>query len=225
MFKVSGRTIYVYDEISEFWGVGSSDIIEALESLGNDEPINLRINSPGGDVVEGLAIFNAIRRHQGTVNTFNDSLAASCGSYIFAAGDRRVVAQNSMTMVHDPWGVSIGNAEEHRKTADTYDKFAESLIRDYADASGMESDEIRSVMAAETWYTAEECVEAGFATEIGDSVEAEPVEAKSRVCVGIAAKARELTAESPLPRSRGGVTALEIQARKYRAQTCRQRSA
>ena len=55
MFKVSGRTIYVYDEISEFWGVGSSDIIEALESLGNDEPINLRINSPGGDVVEGLA--------------------------------------------------------------------------------------------------------------------------------------------------------------------------
>lgn len=216
MFKVSGRTIYIYDEISDFFGVGSADIIDALESLGDSEPINVRINSPGGDVVEGLAIFNAIRRHTGTVNTFNDSLAASCGSYIFAAGEKRVCAPNSILMIHDPWGMSIGNAAEHRKTADTYDKFADSLVRDYATSSGLPEDEIRNIMAAETWYSADDAVEQGFATEIGDEVQdVEPVVAKSNVCKGIAAKAWELGADKK-SKTRGGMTALELQAKKYR---------
>jgi ATP-dependent Clp endopeptidase proteolytic subunit ClpP len=217
MFKVSDRSIYIYDEISDYFGVGSSQIIEALEDLGDTSPISIRINSPGGDVVEGLAIFNAIRRHSGAVNTFNDSLAASCGSYIFAAGDNRVAAANSILMIHDPWGMSIGNAAEHRKTADTYDKFADSLVRDYATSSGLPEDEIRNIMAAETWYGADDALAQGFATEIGDEIaDLEPIEARSLVSKGIAATASTMR-KGKTASTRGGLTALEIRSKLYRS--------
>ena len=112
MFKVNAETreIFVYDDIGPSWlgMIDSGTLIGALEELGNEKQVKIRVNSPGGDVQEGLAIFNAIKRHGGEVVTYADSLAASCGSYIFAAGSERIVAPNAILMIHDPWGMSIG---------------------------------------------------------------------------------------------------------------------
>ena len=167
------RTIYLYGEVGEFGGITGETVINAANQLGPG-PINLRINSPGGDVVEALAIYNFVRRH-GDVTAYNDAWAASAAGYIFTAAKRRIVAQNSMLMIHDPWGISIGDAEEHRKTAAVYDKFAESLAADYAAAAGVDAEEMRARMKEEIWLNAEEAVSQGFAHEIGDGVEVEDV--------------------------------------------------
>lgn len=184
MFKVNiqSREIYIYDDIGPEWMgmIDSGTVIAALEQLGASQPISVRINSPGGDVQEGLAIFNALARHPGEINTFADSVAASCGSYIFAAGRRRVVAENAIIMIHDPWGMSMGNAAEHRKTADVYDKFAAAMARDYAKSIGIDDAAARQIMLDETWYTADEAVAAGVASEIGSQVADDPSVAKGR---------------------------------------------
>lgn len=219
MFKVneSSREIFIYDDIGPAWlgMIDSGSVIDALESLGDAEPINLRVNSPGGDVTEGLAIFNAIQRHQGTVNTYADSLAASCGSYIFCAGNGdRVVAQNAILMIHDPWGMSIGNAAEHRKTADIYDKFADSMARDYASAADISAESARTIMLDETWYNAEEAVDAGFATSVGASVIEDP-----EVIEGRFAKTPQRLVAKAQPGTRGGRTAKMLRLRNGKSLT------
>lgn len=177
MFKIEGNTLYLYDDIGPSWlgMIDSGSVIDALNQVGKNNRVNVRISSPGGDVVEGLAIFNALKRHPGGVDTFADGLAASCGSYLFAAGENRVIATNGLLMIHDPWGVSIGNSAEHRKTADVYDKFADNMATDYAESAGMTANAVRAIMQAETWYNAEEAIESGFATAIGDAVIDEPI--------------------------------------------------
>lgn len=184
MFKVDleTREIFIYDDIGPNWlgMIDSGAVIDALEQLTPSDKVTVRINSPGGDVVEGLAIFNALKRFTGGVDTYADGLAASCGSYIFAAGDNRIVAENGILMIHDPWGMSVGNASEHRKTADVYDKFADAMARDYASSSGKTGAEVREIMQTEVWLNATEAVDQGFATAIGETSENEPVVAQGR---------------------------------------------
>lgn len=177
MFKVQDNEIYIYDDIGPQWlgMIDSGSVIDALEQIGSDQEVVVRINSPGGDVVEGLAIFNALKRHTGTVVTYCDGLAASCGSYIFAAGEQRFIAENGVLMIHDPWGMSVGNAEEHRKTADVYDKFASSMAKDYATSANITPEVARDIMKQEVWYTADEAIDAGFATSIMGTVVEEPI--------------------------------------------------
>jgi ATP-dependent Clp protease protease subunit len=184
MFKVDAETreIFIYGDIGPNW-LGMIDapaVLEALEQLGSGERVTVRINSPGGDVVEGLAIFNALKRFEGGVDTVADGLAASCGSYIFAAGENRTISANAMLMIHDPWGVSMGNAEEHRKNADIYDKFAEAMAKDYGDSCDKTLEECRAIMREEVWYNAEEALAEGLATRIGAESDAEPLVAQGR---------------------------------------------
>lgn len=170
-FDADTATINIYDEIGpSHWGlIDSQSVIDALAKM-EGKHATIRLNTPGGSVDEGIAIFNALKRHKGGVTTIADSLAASMGSYLLQAGERRLIASNAMVMIHDPWSIAIGNSAEFRKSADVLDKYAQRMIPDYAARSGKTEDEILDIMAEESWYTGQEAVDAGFADEIDGSI-------------------------------------------------------
>ncbi|BCA63126.1 hypothetical protein HMP09_2360 [Sphingomonas sp. HMP9] len=126
-------------------------------------PLSLRINSPGGYVMEGLAIIAAIRDYRWKVTAYVDGLAASMASAIAASCDECVMAEASMLMVHNPWDVAIGDAPELRAAADKLDRIRDQLVGIYAKRSGLETDEIVAMLDAETWMGADQAVERGFA--------------------------------------------------------------
>ena len=123
-FDVQNSEIMIYDEIGpSWWGlIDAQSVIGALAQMEGSH-VTFRLNTPGGSVDEGIAIYNALKRHKGGVTTIVDSLAASMGSYLLQAGSERIVASNAMVMVHDPWSIALGNSEELRKTADVLDKW------------------------------------------------------------------------------------------------------
>jgi ATP-dependent protease ClpP protease subunit len=170
-FDSDSGELFLYDAIGEsVWGmIDAATVMKDLKSLGNRRA-TIRINSPGGSVDEGRAIYNAMKRHPGGVDTIIDSAGYSIAGYLFTAGERRLIAQNGMLMLHDPWTFAWGNASELRKAADVLVKYGESVLDAYAEASGKDKDEVRQIMAAETWYTSQEALDNGFATEIGDAI-------------------------------------------------------
>ena len=172
-FDTETGEIFIYDDIGPEWlgMIGSGSVMEALAAIG-DKRATVRINSPGGSVDEGVAIYNMLTRHAPGVDTIVDSVAASMGSYIFMVGESRTIAKNAKVMVHHPWSFAFGNAKELRDTADLLDKYSASLVPDYAKATGKTDEEIVAMMDAETWLTADESVVEGFAHAIdGEAVE------------------------------------------------------
>lgn len=174
-YNVESAEIFIYDEIGpSYWGlVGADEVSEALAQM-SGKRVTVRLNSPGGSVDEGVAIYNAMRRHAGGLTVIVDGLAASMASYLLQAGEERVVASNSMVMVHDPWTIAIGNAEQLRKGADVLDKYRDRLVPDYANRSGRDADDIRAMMAEETWMAGQEIVNAGFADRVEDGADVAP---------------------------------------------------
>lgn len=160
----SEAEIMIYDEIG-YWGVTASDFIRDLTEV-KASTINLRINSPGGDVFDGVAIYNAVKRHTAQVNVFVDGLAASAASFIAMAGDRVSMSPHSQLMIHEASGLAIGNAEDMRKLAEMLDKTSDSIAAIYAERAGGTTEEWRARMKDETWYTDQEAVDAGLADEI-----------------------------------------------------------
>lgn len=160
--------VLVYDEIGA-WGVSAKQFARDLKDLGKISQIDLRINSPGGSVFDGNAIFNQLKQHPANVTVYIDGLAASMASVIAMAGDRIVMPENALMMIHNPWTVAIGDAEELRKNADLLDKIKDTLIGAYG-RSMMTDEEIVEMMDAETWLTGEEAVEMGFADELEQEV-------------------------------------------------------
>ena len=153
--------ILIYDEIG-FFGIQAGDVVRAIKGI-QAARLHVRINSPGGAVTDGVAIYNALRDWPGEVITHVDALAASIASLIALAGREVRMADNALFMIHDAWGITIGNATDHRETADLLEKVQETtLVRTYASKTGQSADAIRELMAAETWFTAEEAEEAGF---------------------------------------------------------------
>lgn len=171
MLRVNAETgeIFLYGVIGgeSFMeeGVLASELIEALAEIPGR--VLVRINSPGGVIDDGIAMYNALKRHPGGVDTVVDSLAASMGSYVMLAGEKRTIAKNARVMIHSPWTMAAGNANELRKIADVLETHEISMVDAYAEASGKPADEILAIMANETWYTADNAVKGGFATEIG----------------------------------------------------------
>jgi ATP-dependent protease ClpP protease subunit len=153
--------IRIYDEIG-FFGVSAEDVAAALEDITADE-IEVQINSMGGDAFDGVAIYNALRSHPAQITTRVDSLAASAASIIAQAGDKRIMLTGSQMMIHDAWGLAIGNAEVMRSTAGVLDKLSNTLADIYEERSGRAG--MRDEMLAESWYTHDEAVEAGLADE------------------------------------------------------------
>jgi len=152
--------VLLYDEIG-YWGVQAKPFIQQLQAL-DVETIHLRINSPGGDVFEGIAIANAIRGLDATVITHVDALAASIASIIALAGDEVHMADNAFLMIHEAWTLAIGNAKDLRDTADLLDKIGGSISAAYVSKTGKSLDQVNAWMAAETWFDAAEAKDLGF---------------------------------------------------------------
>lgn len=162
--RAESRTaeVRVYEEIGGPFGVSPEQFAESIGALDVDE-IDLYLNTPGGLAYDGVTIFNALRRHKAKVNVTVDGIAASAGSVIAMAGDHLTMARGSVLMIHDGWGGTVGNAADHRKTAEILDKTSDSLAGLYAAKAGGTVAEWRARMLEETWYTAEEAVAAGLA--------------------------------------------------------------
>lgn len=173
--KKNETTFYIYDEIGWF-GISAQQFAEDIEKI-KGGIINIRINSPGGSVFDGMAIYNAIKQHSAKTVIYIDGLAASIASVIALAGDEVVMAENAFMMIHEPWGLVIGPASEMRSEADLLDKLAGSLIKTYMAASDKDEKEIKKLMAAETWFDADEALEIGFVDKIFDVEEEEENEA------------------------------------------------
>lgn len=156
--------IRLYDEIS-WWGISADQFTSELAAI-TAPAIRVEINSPGGDVFDGIAIYNALRAHPAHVTTRVDGLAASIASIIAQAGDHRVMLEAAQMMIHDPWGVCVGSASEMRAFAEILDAQAGVLAGIYARRSGRSVDDMRALMAAETWLTDAATVDAGLADEI-----------------------------------------------------------
>lgn len=154
-------TLYVYDYVG-WLGVEAEPVLRALDQL-DVATLHVRINSPGGDVFDGMAIYNAVRQHPARVVVHVDGLAASIASVIALAGDEIRMSEGSFFMIHNPWTVALGDAAEMRKTAEVLDKVGGSLAGIYASRTGEKQAVIQAVMDEETWYTAQEAVDAGFA--------------------------------------------------------------
>ncbi len=142
---------------------------EDLDALGDIQTLNLYINSAGGDVFAAQAIYSMLKRYKAKVITYIDGLAASAASLVAMAGERVIMPINAMLMIHDPWAVTIGNSGDHRKMADELDQIRRSMVAVYAAKTGLAEKKIIELLEAETWFTAEEAVEQGFADEVQES--------------------------------------------------------
>lgn len=165
--------LLLYGEISEvsWWGdeVTPKQFREELEALGDIEELRVYINSPGGDVFAGQAILSMLKRHGARKVVYVDGLAASAASIVAMAGDVVRMPRNAMMMIHNVWTIVAGDANELRDVADALDRITESVVAAYEEKTGLDRDEIKRMMDAETWMTAEEAVELGFADEIEES--------------------------------------------------------
>lgn len=190
------NTIDILDVIGEdFWGdgVSAASIVKALKGMSGD--VTVRLNSPGGDMFEGLAIYNLLRAHSGTVKVEVLGIAASAASVIAMAADEIVMGKGTLMMVHNAWGMIVGNKNDMREAADIFDKFDGSMANLYAARTGLDQDTVRGYMDAETFFTAEEAVEAKFADSVSDdlsanakmkSEDAAPILARRRVEAALA---------------------------------------
>lgn len=140
-----------------------------LDELGDINVLNVYINSDGGDVFAGQAIYSMLKRHKAKVNVYIDGLAASIASVVAMAGDVVYMPENAMMMVHKAWSMMVGTADDFRKMADDMEKIEESIVAVYTAKTGMNADEIKSIMSAETWLSAKDAKEFGFI----DVIEAE----------------------------------------------------
>lgn len=164
--------ILIYDEIG-YWGVRAKDFASALKELNGIQQITLRINSPGGSVFDGAAIYNLLKSHSATIRVKIDGLAASMASVIAMAGDIIEMPENALMMIHNPWTYASGDADELRKSADVLDKIKKSILAAYAKKTGLSDDEISAMMDAETWLTGAEAAALGFVDDLTAAVEVE----------------------------------------------------
>ncbi|WKY45999.1 Clp protease ClpP [Eubacteriaceae bacterium ES2] len=161
--------IYIYGDITSWpWlenDVSSYCLAKELETL-EVEKINCYINSYGGEVAEGLAIYNQLKRHSAKVTTICDGFACSAASVIFMAGDERMMGEASLLMVHNAWSSTSGNAEELRKQADDLDTITSASINAYLSCVNIEEKELKKLLDEETWILPEDAVAMNFATGI-----------------------------------------------------------
>lgn len=191
-------TMRIYEPIDswgDIWGVSAKEFTEALDALPSSvQNIDLRLNSPGGDVFEGIAIMNALREHPANVTVTVEGLAASAASFLAVGAGKTVMAPNSQMMIHDAWGVVMGNAADMTKMASTLDKISENIASVYAAKAGGSVASWRSAMQTESWYDAQEAVSLGLADGMAD----EPADAQNRFDLSIFSHAGRTNAPEPI---------------------------
>lgn len=156
--------IMLYDEIG-LWGITARDFTIALQNIG-DGPLTVRINSPGGEVFDGLAIYNALRQHRGEVTAVVDGLAASAASFIALAAARVEMAENAFVMIHNSQGLAYGDRHTLASLGAIMAKLDGQLAGIYASKTGGTAEEMAALMDAETWFTSAEAVEAKLVDSI-----------------------------------------------------------
>lgn len=163
-------TLNIYGDITSYpWYEGDvslNNLSKQLDEMGDVSQINVYINSYGGEVAEGLAIYNALKRHKAKVTTYCDGFACSIASVIFMAGDERIMNESSLLMIHNAWTFAEGNAQALRKQADDLEKITQASVEAYKAHSSLSEDEIKALMDAESWILPSEAIEYGFATKI-----------------------------------------------------------
>lgn len=166
--------LFLYIEIAS-WGGGyaahsAQSFKQELDNLGDLDTLNIYINSPGGDVFEGNTIMNMLKRKKCIKNVYVDGLAASIASVIAMAGDKIIMPNNAMMMIHNAWTYAAGNSQELRKLADDLDKVNASIRQTYLDKAGDKLDEetLTTLMDNETWLTAQECYDYGLCDQVGE---------------------------------------------------------
>ncbi len=160
--------VYIFDEIGTY-GVTAQEFINDIKGL-KDMPINLRINSLGGDVFDGMAMYNVIKRREAKTTVYIEGIAASIATIIALGADEVVMAENSLFMIHNAWGGTMGEAKDMRKTAETLDKISSELTDIYRKKTGLSNDVLAEMMDEETWLNAQEAYELGFIDTISDSI-------------------------------------------------------
>lgn len=169
-------SINIYDVIGYdyFTGGGITDkLVNSVLRKNKGKAVTVNINSPGGDFFDGVAIYNLLKEHDGEVNVRIVGMAASAASVIAMAGDNIKIAESGFLMIHNAWGIVIGNKHEMEERADVLRGFDESMVGVYTKASNLDEDEIVEMMDKETWINGKDAVEMGFATQFLDSDELE----------------------------------------------------
>lgn len=165
----SEATLYIYDVIDSFWGVRAIDVATFLNTLTDGTKLNVRINSPGGDVFEARAISTAIKNYKGQKTVYIDGLAASAATTIALAGDSVEIAEGSFFMIHNAWTFAMGDKNSLLETADLLGKVDIAIAADYANKTGKDEKAIAELMDAETWMNAQEAVDSGFCDKLQES--------------------------------------------------------
>lgn len=165
----SEANIYIYGDITSWeWfdnDVSSYTLARQLEDLDVNN-INVYINSYGGEVGEGLAIYNSLKRHKAKIKTYCDGFACSIASVIFMAGDERIMSNASLLMVHNAWTWASGNANDFRKQADDLDAITQASINAYMENVNITEEEVKAMLDNETWLSYQNALEYGFATSV-----------------------------------------------------------
>ena len=189
----------IFDDIGAY-GVSAKSFLNDLRTVTTDE-VDVEINSPGGDVFAGLAIYNGLRASGKKINVKVLGLAASAASLVAMAGDTIEMPENAFMMIHNPWGFAMGGADEMRNTADVLDKIGTGLVSTYAKRTGKTDQEITALLDAETWMTAQEAVDAGFATSVTPALAVKASYSEDRLPenVRLAFKAQAPTTDGSVP--------------------------
>ena len=165
----SEANIYIYGDITSWeWfdnDVSSYTLARQLENLDVNN-INVYINSYGGEVGEGLAIYNSLKRHKAKIKTYCDGFACSIASVIFMAGDERIMSNASLLMIHNAWTWASGNANDFRKQADDLDAITQASINAYMENVNITEEEVKAMLDNETWLSYQNALEYGFATSV-----------------------------------------------------------
>lgn len=189
-------TINIYGDITSWpWEdlgeVSASNLSKQLEELQDVAKINVHISSYGGEVKEGLAIYNALRAHKAKIVTYCDSFACSIASVIFMAGDERIMNAASLLMIHNAWTFAEGNSKELRKVADDLEVITSASVEAYKERATISEKEIRKMMDNETWISPEKAVEYGFATSINKEKSENASQSAKRTLCDIVLKAQD----------------------------------
>ena len=172
--KAEKAEIWIYEMIGkDFWtgeGLTAKDFQKDLSQIKASQ-IDLHINSPGGDVFDGNTIYNLLKQHPATITTYIDGLAASIASVIALAGDKVYMAENALFMLHQPWGITIGNEEDHEKTLELLRQVGGSIARTYIAKTEKSEEEIKQMMKDETWLNSDQAMDLGFVDEITEQID------------------------------------------------------
>lgn len=207
--------IYIFGDItSREWresDVSSYTLSKELQALDPEiEVINVHINSYGGEVAEGLAIYNALRNHKAKVKTYCDGFACSAASVIFMAGDERIMSIASLLMVHNAWSYAAGDANQLRKQADDLETITQASINAYMQQINITEDELKELLDNETWILPSDALEMGFATSITGETATEKAAANAKKALFSLVKNSLILQE--IPQDTGGTDGVPDQA-------------